>query len=569
MHGNRPKKCEVIDILHKQKVCRFSGQTQFRFQQQEKFSIITEFQLICDKSYLNQVANSMFFIGAFFGTIVIGWISESFGRKPVMFFCLAIVSFIASLSAFADSFWYFILARSLSGFFLSGIAVSLYVIASEVIGFSYRTISDIFIWNYFSLGLMLLTMKAYLLKNWRHLQLVTTLPYLSMIACFRFFPESLRWLWRTGHYNRANKTVSFIAAENKNSDALTMFPNVLSIESDDQDISCFHVLTSRRHMLYFSILGFTTFVTGFIYYGLFLVSDYLSGNVYKDFALMAFIEIPANFLAIFCIRRIGRKKTVGIGLISTFVLFGILCILINCRSNISNWRSVTLATALFCKLSLTTSLLTLILWTKELHHLMGRAQSIDVIHSFRPLGGALAPWLTEFIIQSHPVAPFAIMCALSGIVGFSSFVLPDTQDIRSNYDDDDDEDDEDDYGENSTGNVGDKSVNNDNNDEHYDKEKVDIHSSDSDDDDDDAADDDDGDDDDDDDDDLGVEDVVIKGSCSSPRVVFADMNGAVDKNSNRTPEPSFTAVRKNNNVKLVDVVFEYVGLSQLDRETDI
>ena len=37
-----PKKCEVIDILHKQKVCRFSGQTQFRFQQQEKFSIITE-----------------------------------------------------------------------------------------------------------------------------------------------------------------------------------------------------------------------------------------------------------------------------------------------------------------------------------------------------------------------------------------------------------------------------------------------------------------------------------------------------------------------------------------------
>ena len=37
-----PKKCEVIDILNKQKVCRFSGQTQFRFQQQEKFSIITE-----------------------------------------------------------------------------------------------------------------------------------------------------------------------------------------------------------------------------------------------------------------------------------------------------------------------------------------------------------------------------------------------------------------------------------------------------------------------------------------------------------------------------------------------
>ena len=193
---------------------------------------------------------------------------------------------------------------------------------------------------------------------------------------------------------------------------------------------------------------------------------------------------------------------------------------------------------------------------------LNRAQSIDVIHSFRPLGGALAPWLTEFIIQSHPVAPFAIMCALSGIVGFSSFVLPDTQDIRSNYDDDDDDDDDDDVdGENGNGNVSDKGVNNGNDDEHYDKEKVDINSNDGDDNDDDS--------DDLDDDDRGAEDVAIKSSCSSPRVAFADMNGAVDRNLNRTPEPSFTAVRKNNNVKLVDVVFEYVGLSQLDRETDI
>ena len=45
------------------------------------------------------------------------------------------------------------------------------------------------------------------------------------------------------------------------------------------------------------------FIAGFIYYGLFLVSEYLSGNIYKDFALMAFVEIPANFLAILSLRR--------------------------------------------------------------------------------------------------------------------------------------------------------------------------------------------------------------------------------------------------------------------------
>ena len=37
-----PKKCEKIDILDRQKVCKFSGQAQFRFRQPEKFSIVTE-----------------------------------------------------------------------------------------------------------------------------------------------------------------------------------------------------------------------------------------------------------------------------------------------------------------------------------------------------------------------------------------------------------------------------------------------------------------------------------------------------------------------------------------------
>ena len=144
---------------------------------------------------------------------------------------------------------------------------------------------------------------------------------------------------------------------------------------------------------------------------------------------------------------------------------------------------------------------------------LNRTKSIGVIHSFRPLGGAAAPWLTEFIIQSHPVTPFAIMSVLLGLVGVSSLILPETHDIKLNHDDDDDEDE--------------------------------------------------------DEDDNGDCYEVQKSSFDNSTTVVTAANGTVDKNLNKTTETNISVVRKNNNVKLVDVKFDYVGLSQLDRETDI
>ena len=37
-----PKQCKMVDDLDRQKICSYSGQRQFRFLQQEKFSVVTE-----------------------------------------------------------------------------------------------------------------------------------------------------------------------------------------------------------------------------------------------------------------------------------------------------------------------------------------------------------------------------------------------------------------------------------------------------------------------------------------------------------------------------------------------
>eukprot|EP00795_Rhopilema_esculentum_P001127 gene1127-15470_t len=331
------------------------------------------------------------------------------------------------------------MARFLTGFFLSGVAVSLYVIASEITGATYRFHLDLFIWNYFSVGLMVLALKAYLLQNWRNLQLVTTLPYLSVCVFFKVFPESLRWLWSTGHYTKANKTVSKIAAENKRSDALNMFPDVLSIESDDNELGCFVLFRSTRLMMHFVAMAFSSLAVGFSYFGLFLVSDYLSGNLYTDFALMAAVEIPANFLAIFVARRFGRKKTVMLSFLVTCVISGALFAITKDRDR--EWRYASLGVALCCKFALTVASLSSMIWTSEVHKAEGRYQHVGVVNSLRLLGGTAAPWLTTYSLESDPGVVFAVMSGLSAVAGLLSILLPETKKTR----DDSMEDSETDY----------------------------------------------------------------------------------------------------------------------------
>lgn len=62
-------------------------------------------------------------------------------------------------------------------------------------------------------------------------------------------------------------------------------------------------------------------VVALAYFGLALNSDNLAGNVYLNFGLSALVEIPAYFVVIFLVDRIGRRKLYCINMI----IGGIAC----------------------------------------------------------------------------------------------------------------------------------------------------------------------------------------------------------------------------------------------------
>lgn len=53
-------------------------------------TIISEFNLVCDREYLYPLVEASFLVGAAIGAVVSGWISDRFGRKNLLMSLLTI-----------------------------------------------------------------------------------------------------------------------------------------------------------------------------------------------------------------------------------------------------------------------------------------------------------------------------------------------------------------------------------------------------------------------------------------------------------------------------------------------
>jgi hypothetical protein len=86
-----------------------------------------------------------------------------------------------------------------------------YVMLIELSGKSFRAyiigLSEIsFVSGYF-----LLPIIAYYVREWRHLQLVTSVPWLLVITYYWLIPESPRWLITVGRKEEAVKILTHVA----------------------------------------------------------------------------------------------------------------------------------------------------------------------------------------------------------------------------------------------------------------------------------------------------------------------------------------------------------------------
>ena len=391
------------------------------------YSLVTEFDLVCDKEFLIEFPTSVLFFGFMFGAIILGWCADNFGRKRVHYLSLAVVMLLGFLSIFVGNIYGFIACRFVIGFFLHGTFPQLYIMISEIVGNKHRAFSNTVMSVSVGFALPLLALKAYLISRWKVLVAACTLPYLFILLFYKFVPESVRYLRVKGRVDEAMLTFKRIAYWNKTE----LLPNV-TIETVPENITNHKSspldLFRTTNMAYISIvLSFSAFTNSLAVYCLLLAAGELTGHMYRDFVIISILDIPVGLITTPLLNYFGRKKTSML-----YVLIGsVSCIALGLTPRIGRLMILRLIFGMFGTACITGSGITRTIWALELYPTHVRGEGIGLGQLLKKIGAICSAWVDKDLSKSYGGGAFILI----GVLSFLSFclqaVLPETKGINT------------------------------------------------------------------------------------------------------------------------------------------
>ena len=397
--------------------------SEWLYTEQLSYSIVTQFDINCNRQWLIYATTSVFFLGWAIGAVVLGWLSDNFGRKTVLMPSLCTLVLVSFSSSFSPNIYLFAFSRFIVGFSLPGVMIQAFILITESVGNKQRAFAGQVIKTGYPVGLCVLGLTAYFFREWKTVLILSTTPYILLVAFYKVVPESLRWLRIQGKMENLFKQLHIIARWNKK-----LVPSNLNISPVNEIIerkrNVFDIFGTRTLLVRSLVLGYAWFANGMVYYGLYLAANDLSGSIYRDFIVLSLIDFPATFLAIFLLQLIGRKRTVVLSMLAG----GTACMAIGFipyDSKLKIFRIVLGTTGKFFILMSFNSLYT---WSAEIYPTEIRSIGIGFVQFICRVGGATAPWIAKGLKYVNRGAPFIMMGIVAVTAALLSLILPETKD---------------------------------------------------------------------------------------------------------------------------------------------
>ncbi|XP_078577476.1 organic cation transporter protein-like isoform X2 [Branchiostoma floridae x Branchiostoma japonicum] len=327
-----------------------------------KSTVVTEWNLVCDNSWKVNLAKSLWFAGYMFGAVSGGHAADRWGRRPVLLASLA-VDYVSGIAcAFSANYTFFVAIRFIIAASTTVSTLALFVMVQELVSADKRSVVGMVIWVPHALAYVLLPGIAYFIRTWMWLQIAITMPFLFFIP-FWWTPNLRKW------------TVNIF---------------------------------------------FNWIVNTLVYYGISLNTAALSGNMYLNFAISGFVEIPAYILSIFILNRFGRRWPLCL-----MLLFGgVACIVAFFIPKHLGWMTTTLAmTGKFC---ITASFAVVYVFSAEIFPTVVRQIGIGMSSMSARVGGVVAPFINLLGVYWTPM-PYVIFGGTSVAAGLLALLLPETK----------------------------------------------------------------------------------------------------------------------------------------------
>uniref|UniRef100_A0A8C6ZAU9 Solute carrier family 22 member 13-like n=1 Tax=Nothoprocta perdicaria TaxID=30464 RepID=A0A8C6ZAU9_NOTPE len=380
-------------------------------------SLLTEFDLVCDKKDLNDISQAIYMLGLLLGAMIFGPLSDRIGRRPVILISMLIQGLFGVGIAFVPHFYVYMAFRCVVGASMSGITMTILALAMEWVGVSYRPHAVLVSHCCFAIGQMILAGLSYGIRNWRLLQIAGSVPIFALFFYFWVLPESARWLMTKGRVEEAKKILQKAASMNKR----TIPPGLLEQPEVQTKPGSTMDLFRKKHLCKVTLIMLCAwFANSLAYYGISLNVTNFGLDIYLTQLAFGAVEIPARASCILLLQWFGRKKCQGFLLL----LSGLVCLII---TGIPEDLPVVITVlAIIGKFATSASFSTSYVYTAELFPTVVRQTGVGLCSMSARVAGIIAP-LIRLLARYHHSVPMAIFGSVPVLAGLLCFLLHETR----------------------------------------------------------------------------------------------------------------------------------------------
>ncbi|XP_059098093.1 solute carrier family 22 member 1-like [Tigriopus californicus] len=396
-------------------------------------SAINEMDWVCDDAWRGPFSQSMFSMGAIFGKVVFGYVADSYGRLAACYASNILLMLAGLATPFFTDFIGFISMRFLQGIAFDTFFAVFYVLALECVAANKRAL----IGNLaLALGMTVAgcfePWALYFLKDWKILNTILYAQVVVIMLAPWFVFESIRWLASQGRIDDAFETLLKIGKVNEKEVHPDLKPVIMKILSNEQIDANGEASTKQKQAILWDLFktpnmrkNFILMVIVFMFtHGLFDMNVRIIGNleqsIFITFTISAFLELPADLLAIVGLDWIGRRWSAFLSLILSGIamLTGAL---------LTSYPIALLIMTMIGRLCVTYALNTVFNICLEIVPTVVRGQGMAMAKLLADLAIFTSPYVV-FTGSIHMAIPFIIIGVLSILSGILAVFLPETAD---------------------------------------------------------------------------------------------------------------------------------------------
>lgn len=389
-------------------------------------TIVTEWDLVCGYRQLRQMAQSIYMAGVLVGALVLGGLSDRFGRKAMLMWSYLQLGVMGTCTAFAPNYASYCVFRFAGGMALSGFGLSIACLVVEWIPTPYRAITVAITGFAYTLGQIILAGVAYAVPHWRWLQLSVSLPFFVFLLYSWWLAESARWLVLSGKADRAVKVLQRVATFNnrkEEGEKITVEMLKSNMKEELAALKSSYTVSDLvrtpviRHI--FFCLSIVWFSISFSYYGLAMDLQNFGVSIYLIQVIFGAVDFPAKVVVTVSLSYVGRRLSLMVALF----LAGLVIV-----ANIfvpTELQTVRTALAVIGKGCLSASFNCVFLYTTELYPTPIRQTGLGFGSTMARVGGIVAP-LVKMMDEYYPFLPPAVYGVAPVVAAVAAAFLPET-----------------------------------------------------------------------------------------------------------------------------------------------